>query len=69
VLQAKVAANAPYVRRAAVIGISGLQRLITKVCRLFPGGVCRCLKAAGKPWPGSFRIDLSPEILLLRYSK
>jgi hypothetical protein len=28
VLQAKVAANAPYVRKAAVIGISGLQRLI-----------------------------------------
>ncbi|HEX3584821.1 MAG TPA: hypothetical protein VH024_02445, partial [Candidatus Angelobacter sp.] len=28
VLQAKVAANAPYVRRAAVIGIHGLQRLI-----------------------------------------
>ncbi|HET9839888.1 MAG TPA: hypothetical protein VFR84_16795 [Candidatus Angelobacter sp.] len=28
VLQEKVAANAPYVRRAAVVGISGLQRLI-----------------------------------------
>ena len=28
VLKSKVAANAPYVKRAAVIGISGLQQLI-----------------------------------------
>ena len=35
VLQAKVAANAPYVRRAAVIGISGLQRLIYEGVRAF----------------------------------
>src|SRR5258707_1882293 len=35
VLQAKVAANAPYVRRAAVIGISGLQRLIYESVQIF----------------------------------
>jgi hypothetical protein len=35
VLQAKVAANAPYVRRAAVIGISGLQRLIYEGVQAF----------------------------------
>ena len=34
-LQAKVAANAPYVRRAAVIGISGLQRLIYESVQAF----------------------------------
>lgn len=34
-LQAKVAANAPYVRRAAVIGISGLQRLIYEGVKAF----------------------------------
>ena len=35
VLQSKVAANAPYVRRAAVIGISGLQRLIYEGIQAF----------------------------------
>ena len=35
VLQSKVAANAPYVRRAAVIGISGLQRLIYESVQAF----------------------------------
>jgi len=35
VLQAKVAANAPYVRRAAVVGISGLQRLIYEGVQAF----------------------------------
>ena len=35
VLQAKVAANAPYVRKAAVIGISGLQRLIYEGVQTF----------------------------------
>jgi len=35
VLQAKVAANAPYVRKAAVIGISGLQRLIYEGVKAF----------------------------------
>jgi hypothetical protein len=35
VLQAKVAANAPYVRRAAVIGITGLQRLIYEGVQAF----------------------------------
>ena len=35
VLQAKVAANAPYVRKAAVIGISGLQRLIYQGVQAF----------------------------------
>ena len=35
VLQAKVAANAPYVRRAVVIGISGLQRLIYEGVQAF----------------------------------
>lgn len=35
VLQAKVAANAPHVRRAAVIGISGLQRLIYESVQAF----------------------------------
>jgi hypothetical protein len=35
VLQAKVAANAPFVRRAAVIGISGLQRLIYEGVQAF----------------------------------
>ena len=35
VLQAKVAANAPYVKRAAVIGISGLQRLIYEGVQAF----------------------------------
>jgi hypothetical protein len=35
VLQARVAANAPYVRRAAVIGISGLQRLIYEGVQAF----------------------------------
>jgi hypothetical protein len=35
VLKSKVAANAPYVRRAAVIGISGLQRLIYEAVKLF----------------------------------
>jgi hypothetical protein len=34
-LQAKVAANAPYVRKAAVIGISGLQRLIYESVQAF----------------------------------
>jgi hypothetical protein len=34
-LKSKVAANAPYVRRAAVIGISGLQRLIYEAVKLF----------------------------------
>jgi hypothetical protein len=37
VLQAKVAANAPYVHRAAVIGISGLQRLIYEGLQAFTG--------------------------------
>ncbi len=35
VLQEKVAANAPYVRRAAVVGISGLQRLIYESVQAF----------------------------------
>ncbi len=35
VLQSKVAANAPYVRRAAVIGIGGLQRLIYEGIQAF----------------------------------
>jgi hypothetical protein len=35
VLQAKVAANAPHVCRAAVIGISGLQRLIYEGVQAF----------------------------------
>jgi hypothetical protein len=35
VVQARVAANAPYVRRAAVIGISGLQRLIYESVQIF----------------------------------
>jgi hypothetical protein len=35
VLKSKVAANAPYVKRAAVIGISGLQRLIYEAVKLF----------------------------------
>jgi hypothetical protein len=35
VLQAKVAANAPHVRRAAVIGIHGLQRLIYEGVQAF----------------------------------
>jgi hypothetical protein len=35
VLQARVAANAPYVRRAAVIGINGLQRLIYEGVQAF----------------------------------
>jgi len=35
VVQAKVAANAPYVRRAAVIGIHGLQRLIYEGVQAF----------------------------------
>lgn len=35
VLQAKVAANAPHVKRAAVIGISGLQRLIYEGVQAF----------------------------------
>lgn len=35
VLQAKVAGNAPYVKRAAVIGISGLQRLIYEGVQAF----------------------------------
>ena len=34
-LKSRVAANAPYVRRAAVIGISGLQRLIYEAIKLF----------------------------------
>jgi hypothetical protein len=35
VLKSKVAANAPYVSRAAVYGISGLQRLIYEAVKLF----------------------------------
>lgn len=35
VLKSKVAANAPYVKRAAVIGISGLQPLIYEAVKLF----------------------------------
>jgi hypothetical protein len=35
VLQSKVAANAPFVKRAAVIGISGLQRLIYEGVQAF----------------------------------
>jgi len=35
VLKSKVAANAPYVKRAAVIGISGLQRLIYEAVKHF----------------------------------
>jgi hypothetical protein len=35
VLKSKVAANAPYVKRAAVIGISGLQRLIYEAVKIF----------------------------------
>ena len=35
VLKAKVAASAPYVKRAAVIGITGLQRLIYEAVLMF----------------------------------
>jgi hypothetical protein len=35
VLKSRVAANAPYVKRAAVIGISGLQRLIYEAVQMF----------------------------------
>jgi hypothetical protein len=35
VLKSRVAANAPYVRRAAVIGITGLQRLIYEAVQKF----------------------------------
>jgi hypothetical protein len=35
ILKSKVAANAPYVKRAAVVGISGLQRLIYEAVKLF----------------------------------
>jgi hypothetical protein len=35
VLKSRVAANRPYVKRAAVIGISGLQRLIYEAIKLF----------------------------------
>jgi len=35
ILKSKVAANAPYVKRAAVIGISGLQRLIFEAVKIF----------------------------------
>jgi hypothetical protein len=35
VLKSRVAANAPYVKRAAVIGISGLQRLIYEAVQRF----------------------------------
>ncbi len=35
VLQENIAANAPYVRRAAVVGISGLQRLIYESVQAF----------------------------------
>jgi hypothetical protein len=35
VLKAKVAANAPYVKRAAVVGINGLQRLIFEAVKVF----------------------------------
>jgi hypothetical protein len=35
VLKAKVAANTPYVKRAALVGISGLQRLIYEAVKLF----------------------------------
>jgi hypothetical protein len=35
VLQVKVAGNAPYVRRAAVVGISGLHRLIYEGVQAF----------------------------------
>jgi hypothetical protein len=35
VLKSRVAANAPYVRRAAVIGISGLQRMIYEAVQMF----------------------------------
>jgi hypothetical protein len=35
VLKSKVAANAPYVRRAAVFGITGLQRLIYEAVQRF----------------------------------
>jgi hypothetical protein len=35
VLKSKVTANAPYVKRAAVIGISGLQRLIYEAVKFF----------------------------------
>jgi hypothetical protein len=35
VLKSRVAANAPYVRRAAVIGITGLQRLIYEAIQRF----------------------------------
>lgn len=34
-LKSNVAANAPYVKRAAVIGISGLQRLIYEAVKFF----------------------------------
>ena len=35
VLKSRVAANAPYVKRASVFGISGLQRLIYEAVKLF----------------------------------
>lgn len=35
VLKSKVGANAPFVRRAAVFGITGLQRLIYEAVKLF----------------------------------
>jgi hypothetical protein len=35
VLKSRVTANAPYVKRAAVIGISGLQRLIYEAVKFF----------------------------------
>jgi hypothetical protein len=35
VLKSKVAANSPYVKRAAVVGISGLQRLIYEAVKHF----------------------------------
>src|SRR6478609_326712 len=31
-----------------------------KACRLFPGGVCRCLKIASKPWPGWCKTSVPP---------
>ena len=60
VLQAKVAANAPYVRKAAVIGISGLQRLIYQGVQALRAGACRRLKAAGKPGVAGARL-ISPQ--------
>jgi hypothetical protein len=35
ILKSRVAANAPYVKRSAVIGISGLERLIYEAVKLF----------------------------------